>query len=335
MKLKVTLLAISVVALVMLIGTVSFLFIDFSEPEDFGTTPVKTYENVVYGYSFDYPDAFDTIEYTNNIVAVSTSTSIDIEGVFESAAYVSEEGGLQQNSLEGFMVHRAKLLCDADGLQMTIYCDEVEESQSFTNAHGVPIFQFTLRKVTENLANGEKTFQSYGPIFAADISANVPTAQYAIVLIHPPYITSRFDSDNYIIAASAQSFRITEPQVLGATEGNAGGRVRGPENVSLKTGETKEAAGLTITFNRLVQDSRCPIDVQCIQAGAVNTNITLQIGDQRSVQNYASDGVPLEFAGYAVSIIDVNPPARSSQPIVQPDYRVTFNVAPTAKGDNI
>lgn len=100
-----------------------------------------------------------------------------------------------------------------------------------------------------------------------------------------------------------------------------------PADITLGVGETGKVENLAITFNKSVQDSRCPIDVQCIQAGAVNINVTFAQGPHVETTNMPSDEVPQEFEGYKISIIDVNPPRKSQTEINPSDYEITFHVS--------
>jgi len=92
--------------------------------------------------------------------------------------------------------------------------------------------------------------------------------------------------------------------------------------------ETKEFEGLTMTFNEIKDDSRCPIDVQCVQAGSVVVNITLKSGFKEETINHDSDGTPLEFKDFEISIIQVFPELESLLSFNQNDYAVIFNVEP-------
>lgn len=112
-------------------------------------------------------------------------------------------------------------------------------------------------------------------------------------------------------------------------------RVMAPGEISLAVGETVRFSNLSLTFNEFIADYRCPIDVQCIQAGAVVANITLIAPEEELTLNKPSDEVPLEFAGYRISIVNTNPPALSTKVIEQKDYVVTFLVESMASGDNI
>jgi len=96
--------------------------------------------------------------------------------------------------------------------------------------------------------------------------------------------------------------------------------------VTLDPDMTAEVSGLSVRFNTLIQDSRCPMDVQCIEAGAVTTNITLEFDGKSKTINLPSDEVPHEYEGYKVSIVAVSPDARSTVSIKPNEYKVTFKV---------
>lgn len=112
------------------------------------------------------------------------------------------------------------------------------------------------------------------------------------------------------------------------------GRVRGPEDVSFVVGDTKEAAGLFVTLNAVVEDSRCPTDVTCVWAGRTTVNVTLESGEKTTTLELSSEE-PVVFAGYEVSILSVSPEPISTVQIQESDYAVTLHVAPTATGENI
>lgn len=97
-------------------------------------------------------------------------------------------------------------------------------------------------------------------------------------------------------------------------------------DITLAVGEKEAFRDLNITFNTFIQDSRCPIDVQCIQAGAVNINVTLSDKTQTITKNFPSDEIPETFGMYKISIVDVMPRRMSKQEINPKDYIVTFHV---------
>lgn len=94
----------------------------------------------------------------------------------------------------------------------------------------------------------------------------------------------------------------------------------------LAVGETKTINGVSIKFNKVTQDNRCPNDVVCIIAGSVTANVTLKLGTSSSTIDIVTDTAPRTFAGYKISITNVIPPAISTQHIEVKDYQVTFKV---------
>lgn len=98
------------------------------------------------------------------------------------------------------------------------------------------------------------------------------------------------------------------------------------DEVTMQVGEMTIASGITLSLNSFVADNRCPIDVNCIEAGAVTVNLTMISGDQKVTRNFPSDEVPFQFAGTSVSLIKVSPEANSKVEIKPEDYRVTFKI---------
>lgn len=92
-------------------------------------------------------------------------------------------------------------------------------------------------------------------------------------------------------------------------------------------GETKLINRVRITLNEITQDSRCPIDAVCIQAGSVTANVTLQSDtDKETVE--ITEGTSVAFDIFRISIISVAPAPMASQPIDETAYRIVFKVEP-------
>lgn len=97
-------------------------------------------------------------------------------------------------------------------------------------------------------------------------------------------------------------------------------------DITLGIGQTGTFGNFKITLNSFVQDSRCPIDVQCIQAGAVNVNVTFMSGPHSETKNMPSDEVPQQFDEYHISIVKVAP-SRESHRVIDPSaYFITFHI---------
>lgn len=93
----------------------------------------------------------------------------------------------------------------------------------------------------------------------------------------------------------------------------------------IAVGQTKFVNGVRITLNSIVEDSRCPIDVQCIRAGTVTVNVTLQSDTDKETRDIINtETVP--FDSFQVSVANVKP-SRSSEVAPQSEnYLITFRV---------
>lgn len=113
------------------------------------------------------------------------------------------------------------------------------------------------------------------------------------------------------------------------------GRTRGPEQKTLAIGGTTEINGITVTLRSLEEDSRCPQQVVCIHAGSVSVQATVSDGTVHATRVFSTNAAPFLFEGYAIKILSVTPQRITTSDIQASDYRITFEVSPTATGDNI
>ena len=98
-------------------------------------------------------------------------------------------------------------------------------------------------------------------------------------------------------------------------------------DITLRVGEKGVVNNIHILFNSVVNDSRCAVDVQCIQAGWVTTNVTFLIGSSTETYTLASNTGPLRLnEGQTISIASVAPVKNSKKTIALSDYRVTFHI---------
>lgn len=98
---------------------------------------------------------------------------------------------------------------------------------------------------------------------------------------------------------------------------------------TLAIGKSATIKGTTIGVLELAEDSRCPIDVQCIQAGTVRVRAAI---DAYSRDFTFTLGVPQVAGNATVTLASVIPAEKNSkQTVALSDYRFTFTVVPTAK----
>jgi len=102
--------------------------------------------------------------------------------------------------------------------------------------------------------------------------------------------------------------------------------VRLGESFDLKVGETARLEGdsLILTFNAVRSDSRCPVDVTCIQAGeAVVVFDARAEGSERRELVFdvpPGGGDEERFARYRIRIVELRPPAESTKTIDPASY---------------
>lgn len=103
----------------------------------------------------------------------------------------------------------------------------------------------------------------------------------------------------------------------------------------LKIGQSAqlESEGLTIDFLEVTEDSRCPEDVQCVEAGQVSTLVSISKngtveGDYNLTIGFREeDAVAIIPSGLAIQLKAVDPYPNTTQPIEPADYIATFFVS--------
>lgn len=83
--------------------------------------------------------------------------------------------------------------------------------------------------------------------------------------------------------------------------------------------------GIHITPLSVVGDSRCPVDVTCIQAGTVRLSAKLESASTTQTQ-VLTLGTKIGFGAKSVALNAVSPAAHSKTPIAPDDYRFEFLV---------
>ncbi|HAO64487.1 TPA: hypothetical protein DCQ44_00720 [Candidatus Taylorbacteria bacterium] len=83
---------------------------------------------------------------------------------------------------------------------------------------------------------------------------------------------------------------------------------------------------LELSFDGVTQDNRCPVDVECIEAGAITARVSLNSSGHSEERNFTSDEVPYIFGQYAISIVRVAPEASSTLPLDRKKYVIVFHI---------
>jgi hypothetical protein len=92
---------------------------------------------------------------------------------------------------------------------------------------------------------------------------------------------------------------------------------------SARFGESVRVGGLRIAPLELLEDSRCPVDVQCVRAGDVRITARIRHDGNAEVSELTL-GRSIRVDGRDVQLIQVRPERRSDRSINLRDYRFTF-----------
>ena len=105
--------------------------------------------------------------------------------------------------------------------------------------------------------------------------------------------------------------------------------VSGALSISLETqiGFSVSAFGVTILPLQIIEDSRCPIDVTCIQTGTVRVRAQVVSGAGESDTIFRL-GYPVTTEAEQVELVYVQPEPHSSHPLIAPsEYRLWFKIS--------
>jgi hypothetical protein len=100
----------------------------------------------------------------------------------------------------------------------------------------------------------------------------------------------------------------------------------------LKVGAVSELPdGARMRFERVADDSRCPMDVMCVWAGDATLAITLTpskgSAESRELHTQPS-GSQISYSNYTIKLTALVPYPRSTQPIGPGDYVATLVLNP-------
>ncbi|MDO8624159.1 MAG: hypothetical protein Q7R54_02275 [bacterium] len=106
-----------------------------------------------------------------------------------------------------------------------------------------------------------------------------------------------------------------------------------PVETSVALGEKVVVNDVTINVLELLEDSRCPVDVQCIQAGTVRVLVNVNAFDGDYTLTL---GEPQTVEVATITLTAVSPAVKYSTVTVEPsDYRFTFTVQKLAPLEDV
>lgn len=95
--------------------------------------------------------------------------------------------------------------------------------------------------------------------------------------------------------------------------------------ITAKINNPTSGLGVTIAPIEVVEDSRCPSDVVCIQAGTVRVRVKITDPNGERVL-IAVLNTPIPSAYAATTLTEVEPEARAEIPIRTNEYRLKFEI---------
>lgn len=96
-------------------------------------------------------------------------------------------------------------------------------------------------------------------------------------------------------------------------------------SVEVRLGETASKLGVSITPHIVLEDSRCPLDVTCIQAGTVRIHAELASALGTGWQTFEL-GVPITTEAEEVTMVSVSPTPHSERTIEDAEYVFRFEI---------
>lgn len=100
--------------------------------------------------------------------------------------------------------------------------------------------------------------------------------------------------------------------------------------IELDSGHSAQVGALKITFTAVTSDSRCPVDVVCVWAGdaVAQLNLSQPAGAVETRELHTTlEPRSVEYGGFRIELIRIDPVPRSTQPIPPGAYRVVVRVS--------
>lgn len=101
-------------------------------------------------------------------------------------------------------------------------------------------------------------------------------------------------------------------------------------SLTVKLDDVLEVFGVKIIIAELIEDSRCPIGIQCIQAGTVRVKVNGKYGVLNKSIIFSLNN-PYTFMGYTGTLVSVAPEKIVGKSIDLSDFTFTFSISNSNK----
>ncbi|MBT2211593.1 MULTISPECIES: hypothetical protein [Actinomadura] len=118
----------------------------------------------------------------------------------------------------------------------------------------------------------------------------------------------------------------------GASAGTDDPTIKPGAPFTLAPGQTGRLDGgaLTVRFDGVSDDSRCPATVDCVWAGSATVHLTITFGEAapaaRDLYVNGTSAKTVAVSGYKVSLIGLAPERQSTKPLPKDAYRAKLRV---------
>lgn len=101
-------------------------------------------------------------------------------------------------------------------------------------------------------------------------------------------------------------------------------RPAGPLSLSgVRVGQTVSLAGRKVTVLKVLEDSRCPVEVDCVWSGQVTLHLRVERAGKTSLGSLGTYK-PLPVAGGELELVDTLPERSEARALSPADYRFTL-----------
>jgi hypothetical protein len=105
----------------------------------------------------------------------------------------------------------------------------------------------------------------------------------------------------------------------------AGCAAKSPIEGPVRLGQVASVNGPRVRADQVIEDSRCPLDAQCVWAGRLIVRVTV-LGGGWSRQLDLTFGIPVNVADGSLTLVTATPLRRlADQTDTPPPYRFTFS----------
>lgn len=143
-----------------------------------------------------------------------------------------------------------------------------------------------------------------------------------VVFLGAYYFLNR-PTDSYVPTPTPQEQATTTPSNNSGTNAPT---LPSAANTEAALNQSVQALGVTLKPLVVTEDSRCPSNVQCIQAGTVRVRVRVGSDIDTESEKVFTLGTPMSLKAGTVELVSVAPLKNSTQQIKSADYRFIFKI---------